>query len=220
MLDYTAPERGRVALLTVNAQRDFVCLGSPLKAGGVGRALPALRTMVGGFRAVGGPIYHAVRLYRPDGSNVDLFRRKSVEEGLRVLMPGTRGSELIDGVAPESGSRLDPCALLEGEFQNVGDREWVFYKPRWGAFHDTGLADRLRQNDVTTLVVCGCNFTTSVRATVYEAGARDFRVVLVTDALSGASEVCIRELGRIGVYLMNARTCRRWLEGTPESDAA
>jgi nicotinamidase-related amidase len=220
MFDYTAPERGHAALLTVNAQRDFICEGSPLKAGGVGRALPALRTLVEGFRAAGAPMFHAVRLYRPDGSNVDLFRRKSVEEGLRVLMPGTRGSELIEGVAPGTGSRLDPCALLDGEFQDIGPREWIFYKPRWGAFHDTGLAGRLREIGVTTLVVCGCNFTTSVRATVYEAGARDFRVILVTDALSGASEDCIRELGRIGVYLMNAQTCRRWLDGTAQSDAA
>ena len=217
MSDYTAPERGRVALLTVNAQRDFTCEGSPLRAGGVGRALPALRTLVEAFRAAGAPVFHAVRLYRPDGSNVDLFRRRSVEEGLRVLMPGTRGSELIDGVAPNTASRLDPCSLLEGEFQGIGPREWIFYKPRWGAFHDTGLAGRLRDLDMTTLVLCGCNVTTSVRATVYEAGARDFRVILVPDALSGASEDCICELGRIGVYLMNAQTCRHWLAGTPES---
>ena len=68
MPDYTAPERGRAALLTVNAQRDFTLSGSTLKACGVDRALPAMRALVRGFRYQGAPVFHAVRLYRADGS--------------------------------------------------------------------------------------------------------------------------------------------------------
>lgn len=220
MPDYTAPERGRVALLTVNAQRDFTQQGSPLKACGVGKALPALRSLVASFRAQGAPVFHAVRLYRADGSNVDIFRRKAVEEGLRVLMPGTFGAELIEDLKPGPGVRLDPEDLLSGRFQQIGTREWVFYKPRWGAFHGTKLEQRLGDLDISTLVICGCNFTTSGRATVYEAGARDFRVITVTDALSGAEEGSLRELGRIGVYLMNAETCQAWLTSESCFDAA
>lgn len=220
MSDYTAPERGRVALLTINAQRDFTLQGSPLKACGVNRALPAMRSLVDSFRAQGAPVFHAVRLYRPDGSNVDIFRRKAVEEGMRVLMPGTFGAELIEELGPGSDVRLDPDGLLGGQIQQVGNGEWVFYKPRWGAFHETVLEQRLRDLDISTLVICGCNFTTSGRATVYEAGARDFRVILATDALSGAEETSLCELGRIGVYLMNAEACRSWLTSEPRFDAA
>lgn len=220
MPDYTAPERGRAALLTVNAQRDFTLPGSPLKACGCGQSLPALVSLVRGFRAARAPIFHAARLYRPDGSNVDIFRRKAVEEGMRVLMPGTFGAELLDGIKPASDVRLDPESLLRGNFQEIGPREWVHYKPRWGAFHDTGLEKRLHQQNVSTLVIAGCNFSTSGRATVYEAGARDFRVILVNDALSGCYQENLAELGRIGVYLMNADTCLDWLSSTPESDAA
>ena len=220
MLDYTAPERGRVALLTVNAQQDFIRPDSPLKACGVSRALPAFESLVSGFRARGVPIFHAVRLYRPDGSNVDNFRRRSVEEGLRILMPGTMGAELIPEAAPAGEARLDTGALLAGGFQRLGDKEWAFYKPRWGAFHGTPVQDRLRDLRITTLVVCGCNFSTSIRATVYEAGARDFRVILATDALSGAQGDCVRELGRIGVYLMDSETCLDWHASAPLSGAA
>ncbi len=220
MLDYTAPERGHVALVTVNAQRDFTLPGSTLKACGVGRALPAMGSVVKGFRAQGAPVFHAVRLYRADGSNVDLFRRRAVEEGLRVLMPGTFGAELVEEVKPDPEVRLDPEALLSGRFQEVGSNEWMFYKPRWGAFHETALAERLRELVVSTVVICGCNFATSGRATLYEAGARDFRIILVTDALSGAVEEGICELGRIGVYLMNAENCLSWLSGDSRSDAA
>ena len=220
MPDYTAPQRGRVALLTINAQRDFTQQGSPLKVCGIGKALPAMQSLVASFRAQGAPVFHAVRFYRADGSNVDIFRRKAVEEGMRVLMPGTFGAELIEDLKPDSGVRLDPEDLMSGQFQQIGTSEWVLYKPRWGAFHGTDLEQRLRDLDISTLVICGCNFATSGRATVYEAGARDFRVIAVTDALSGAEEGSLRELGRIGVYLMNAETCRDWLTSEPRFDAA
>ena len=220
MPDYTLPERGRVALLTVNAQRDFTLPGSTLKACGVDRALPAMGALVQGFRGQGAPLFHAVRLYRPDGSNVDIFRRNAVEEGLRILMPGTFGAELVDDIKPHKTVRLDPEGLMNAKFQEIGPKEWIFYRPRWGAFHETALAERLEALDINTLVVCGCNFTTSGRATVYEAGARDFRVILATDALSGAREECVCEMGRIGVYLMNAENCLHWLTAAPRSDAA
>jgi nicotinamidase-related amidase len=220
MPDYTAPERGRAALLTVNAQRDFTRPGSTLRACGVERALPAMGRLVRGFRDRGAPVFHAIRLYRPDGSNVDSFRRNAVEEGLRVLMPGTSGAELVDDIKPHRRAWLNTETLMNAKFQKIGPKEWVFYKPRWGAFHETALADRLKALDVTTLVICGCNFATSGRATIYEAGARDFRVVLATDAVSGAREDGVCEMGRIGVYLMNAETCLNWLDPTPRSDAA
>ena len=69
-------------------------------------------------------------------------------------------------------------------------------------------------------MICGFNFTTSGRATVYEAGARDFRVILATDALSGTGQDSLCELGRIGVYLMNADNCLAWLSTAPDCDAA
>ena len=220
MVDYTAPERGRAALLTINAQKDFTLQGSPLRACGVTSALPALDSLVSGFREQGVPIIHAVRLYRPDGSNVDSFRRQAVEEGMRVLMPGTFGAELVETVKPEPDVRLDAPALLGGSFQQIAENEWAVYKPRWGAFHNTKLDEHLKQLGVTTVVVCGFNFATSGRATVYEAGARDLRIVLVPDAVSGSSEEAIRELGRIGVYLMNAKTCLDWLRNSKSPVAA
>ena len=220
MPDYTTPERARTALITINLQRDFVKNGSPLRSRGVGTAMPGIQRLVQGFRAGGLPIIHAVRLYRPDGSNVDSFRRKAVEEGLRVLMPGTMGAELLDEVKPSSEVRLDPVPLLEGSPQQVGQQEWRTYKPRWGAFHGTALEDKLRELGVSTVVLCGCNFSTSIRSTVYEAGSRDLRVILAPDAVTGACEEAITELGRIGVYLMNSSACLSWIAAQPGDEAA
>jgi nicotinamidase-related amidase len=157
-------------------------------------------------------------LYRADGSNVDACRRQAVEEGMRVLMPGTLGAELIDELQPDPAVRLNPDTLLKGRFQELGPREWAFYRPRWGAFHATDLEPQLRDLGITTLVLCGLSFTTGVRATVFEASARDFRVVVVPDALANANEEGIKELGRLGIYLMTSNHCLTWLDGRGGGD--
>ncbi len=227
MANYCVPQKGTAALLTLSAQQDFLRPGSPYRAAGAHKALPALERVVRGFRAQGAPLFHAVRLYRPDGSNVDAGRRQANEEGLRVFMPGTQGAELLDEVRPDRPERLDERldgrldgrGLLAGGFQPLGATEWAFYRPRWGAFHETALEARLRALGVTTLVVCGFNFTTALRATIYEASARDFRIVVVSDAVGDGSEAAVQELARIGVYLMPSVCCIDWLAGATPAAA-
>ena len=63
---------------------------------------------------------------------------------------------------------------------------------------------------MNTLVVCGCNFPNCPRATIYEASERDYRIVAVTDAISGAYERGMRELEGIGAEPMRTEAC---LEG-------
>lgn len=213
MANYCVPEKGKAALLCISAQRDFVAPGSPVRACGSHSALPNMSALVDCFRRHNAPIYHSVRLYKPDGSNVDACRRQAVEEGLRILMPGTLGAELIDEVKPSKEVRLDPELLFSGDFQEIGPNEFVHYRPRWGAFHDTELENRLRDQKITTLVICGFSFSTGGRASVYEASARDFRIVLVPDALCNATEEAVQELGRIGIYLMDTSNCLTWLAG-------
>ncbi|MDX1711587.1 MAG: cysteine hydrolase [Rhodovibrionaceae bacterium] len=220
MAEYTTPDRRRVALLTIEGQRDFTHGSSPVRTSGTGQAIPNAHDLVEAFRHCSLPIFHLVRLYRPDGSNVDLCRRRAVEEGMRILMPGTFGAELVDELKPSLSVRLEPSTLLEGGFQEIGPQEWVHYKPRWGGFYATKLESRLRELDVNTLVICGCNFPTAARATVYEASERDFRVVVASDALCGSSEDGLTELGRIGVHLMRTRNCLDWLNGKISPSAA
>jgi nicotinamidase-related amidase len=219
MANYCVPQKGTAALLTLSAQQDFLKPGSPYRAAGAHRVLPVLARTVQGFRAQGAPLFHAVRLYRPDGSNVDACRRQAIEEGLRVFMPGTMGAELLDEVRPDAAVRLDARGLLDGGFQKLGEDEWAFYRPRWGAFHDTALETRLDALGVTTLVVCGFNFTTALRATIYEASARDLRIVVVSDAVGNGSEAAVQELARIGVYLLPSTCCLDWLAGAAPAAA-
>lgn len=159
------------------------------------------------YRDRGLPIVHVVRLYLPDGSNADLCRRAA-----QVVLPGTDGAELLDGLKPVTSIRLDSPLLLRGEFQNFRKNEWAMYKPRWDAFYATPLEAHLRSLGVATVSVIGCNFPNCPRSTIYGASMRDFRVAVFTDAISGIYERGIEELKNIGVAAMNSTGCAAWLE--------
>jgi nicotinamidase-related amidase len=200
---YIAPQFDAVALITIDVQRD-VLDGGALEVPGTSGALPAMARLAEAFRSAGRPIVHVVRLYREDGTNVDLCRRALVEDGMQILTPGAEGTELAPGLGRDPGASLDAKVLLEGEFAQLGPDEWAMYKPRWGAFYDTPLEDHLRALDVTTLVFCGANFPNCPRTSIYEASERDFRVALAEDAVSGLYDRGRAELEGIGVALMPA----------------
>ena len=61
-------------------------------------------------------------------------------------------------------------------------------------------------------MICGTDFPTSPRSTVYAASNRDFRIVLATDAISGATDAGLDELAQIGVYLMSSEQLLNWLK--------
>jgi nicotinamidase-related amidase len=211
MDEYTRPDPDRAVLLTVDVQNDFTLPGAPGEIPGTAEAVPRMRRLVEAFRAADAPVVHVVRLYRADGSNVDACRRRAVEDGAELVRPGTDGAELVDGLVP-AGTALDADLLLADGFQAVGPREWVAYKPRWGAFYDTRLESFLDERGANTVVVCGCNFPNCPRTTVYEASERDYRVVLVPDATSGTYDRGLSELSDVGVATWDAEETVAWLE--------
>ena len=213
-MDYTAPNKVSSALLTIDVQNDFVLPGAPAEILGTYELVPGIRDLLLAFRKSGLPIIHVVRLYKPDGSNAELCRRKHFEQGKRIVSTGTMGAELASDLKLNGDVELNSALLLSGGLQHVGKLEWIIYKPRWGAFYATGLESHLRGLGVDTLVISGCNFPNCPRATIYEASERDFKIVLVTDALSGLYERGIKEMKSIGVHLMSAAECRKWCSGS------
>ena len=201
---YTEPQFPLSALVTIDTQRD-VLDGQPFEIPGTSAILPNMRLLAEAFRAAERPIFHVVRLYKADGSNVDLVRRHAVEKGIRMLEVGADGSQLAPELLPDASVRLDAHVLLAGGVQDVGGEEFALYKPRWGAFYETPLEGHLRERGVTTLVFAGCNFPNCPRTSMYEASERDFRVVLARDAVSGLYERGEHELRGIGAKLMSTR---------------
>ena len=215
---YTNADWQNSALITIDTQNDFTLPNSPFKITGTLEIVPKMRQVLGTFRIMRKPIIHVIRLYNPDGSNVDLCRRRAVAElGKKLVIAGTKGAELMEELKPSSSSssfshsssrlRLDTELLLQGEPQHITENEWIMYKPRWGAFYATPLENQLHKLNVNTVVICGCNFPNCPRTTVYEASERDFRVVLIKDATSKAYEQGLQELENIGVELMTSDDC-------------
>jgi nicotinamidase-related amidase len=202
-MDYTRPEFGSIALITIDMQNDFL-KGQPFEIPGTSEILPPMQGLVETFRRTSLPVIHMVRLYKPDGSNVDLCRRSAVERGVSIVRPGTSGAGLARPLLPSLESRLDEELLLSGAVQALGPKEWAIYKPRWGAFFGTCLSQHLMRLSVTSLAFTGCNFPNCPRATIYEASERDFRIILVEDAISGLYDRGRDEMKNIGVTIMTA----------------
>jgi nicotinamidase-related amidase len=212
---YTRADWQNAALLTIDTQNDFTLPSSPFQIAGTVEIVPKMRQVLDAFRSLCKPIIHVIRIYNSDGSNVDLCRIRAVAElGKKLVIAGTNGAELVDELKPFSSPssssskvRLDTELLLKGEAQQVAKREWIIYKPRWGAFYSTSLENHLHKLNVNTVVICGCNFPNCPRTTVYEASERDFRVVLIKDATSKVYGQGLQELENIGVELMTSDEC-------------
>jgi nicotinamidase-related amidase len=211
MDDYIQPHPDRAVLLTIDTQNDFTLPDAPAKIDGTAEAVPQMARLVKAFRSENAPIIHVVRLYKRDGSNVDRCRRHTIEEGTRIVCPGTSGAELVDELKPTEEVQLDSNLLLNGNFQELRSQEWVMYKPRWSAFYRTDLTTFLDSRDVDTIVVCGCNFPNCPRTTIYEASERDYRLVCVSDAISGTYEQGLEELEAIGVSVKRTTETIEWL---------
>jgi nicotinamidase-related amidase len=204
---YTRPLAGSSALVLIDVQHDF------LDIPGTRAAIPAMAELASAFRQRGRPIVHVVRLYQPDGANVDLVRRKLIEDGARIAQPGSAGSQIAAELLPNVADvpELDHALLLAGGMQQLGPAEHVLYKPRWGAFFQTNLEQHLRESDCNTLVFAGCNFPNCPRTSIYEASERDFRIVLVSDAVSGIYDRGIDECRAIGVHVGDLSDTMAWL---------
>jgi nicotinamidase-related amidase len=213
MNDYTTPDCGRSALITIDVQRDCTLPGAPLEIHGTMDILPKIKNLAGAFRAAERPIIHVVRLYFADGSNADACRRRTIELGKHILVPGSEGAELMEELKPAPGTRLDAANLLKGDLQLIGPKEWIMYKPRWGAFYRTPLEAHLHDMDINTIVLCGCNFPNCPRTTVYEASERDFKIVFITDAVSRTYKRGLQELENIGVMLIKTSEFLKCLKG-------
>ncbi len=200
-MTYTTPQLSRSALITVDTQSDFVLPGAVAEIPGSMAIIGNMTTLLKTNRRNHLPIVHLVRLYLSDGANADICRRQLLESGTALVHPNSQGAELVADLKPGAHARLDSNLLLSGKVQSWGHREVVVYKPRWGGFYQTPLDRHLRTMGITTLVVSGCNFPNCPRATIYEASERDYRLVVVTDAISGIYPQAMEELGNIGVTL-------------------
>lgn len=201
MSRYTQPNWEHSILITIDTQNDFALPDAVAEIKGTADILPKMKELLELYRAKGLPILHVIRYYKEDGSNVDLCRKEVIESGYRIVAPYSEGAELVEDICPAGYNQLNAIRLLNREFQLIDEKEWVMYKPRWGAFYKTDLEKFLRDQNINTLVFIGCNFPNCPRTSMYEASERDFRIVMVSDAMSQVYDKGIKEMKDIGINI-------------------
>lgn len=199
---YTELHPKNCALLVIDVQNDYCDPKGAYPIPGHEAIMPDLVETLEIFRRAGMTIVHVVRLYKEDGSNVDLCRRWQFERGeLRAIIPGTWGSQLVASTNP-TGAELDADRLLAGEIQELTPREFVLYKPRFSAFHATRLQAFLDERGVDSVVIMGITFPNCVLAAQLSATDRDYRVGLIPSACTQVNDEGLRAMQNKGVQLM------------------
>lgn len=154
--------------------------------------VPACVRAVETARRKGIPVFFVKRVYRADGSDVELTRYAAWKSGGRACMPasvGPNSAQAPEGLRPQPG-------------------DYAIIKPRWSAFFQTELDLILRRLDVRTVLLAGTTTPNCVRTTCYDAIAMEYNTVVLTDCCSSQTEeiqrVNLEDMERAGAILMDS----------------
>ena len=174
------------ALLIIDMQNDFVLEEKPLRVAGASAVIPRIQSVLAEFRKRSLPVFHILRVHRPDGSDVEIIRQELFRKQ-PFAVDGTTGAEVINELAPQA-------------------EEYVLTKTRMSAFIGTELDLMLRTLGVTTVFVTGIQTPNCIRTTVFDAIAYNYPVVLVDDAVGASSDEVhqsnVRDMANIGVRIV------------------
>jgi nicotinamidase-related amidase len=173
----------RQALFIIDMQYDFAVPGGACEVPGAHATIPVIRNVLTRFRDLGWPVFHVVREYRSDGSDVEISRLRAFE--LRpMVVPGTQGARIAPGLEP-----------VEGEYRIV--------KQRFSAFMGTELDLILRRKQITDLVVTGTQLPFCLRATLFDGLCLGYAMTLLTDASSSRTpeihQANIQDIRDVGI---------------------
>jgi len=179
-----AEQKGKTALMIVDMQDDIVKMREATLA-----TVPLIRRVLDTFRKKGQPVFHIIRTYRRDWSDVELTRIKEFTvKGARVI-ENTPGVAIVSQLAPRAG-------------------EYIIVKKRWSGFFMTELPLLVTRLGVTGAVICGTQTPNCVRSTAYDAISYDLETTILSDATSAATpeihEANLLDMKNIGINIRTA----------------
>ena len=173
---YTLPAAGKLALVIIDMQRDF------LEPGGFGEALgndvsqlqaiaPNIQTLQQLFRDRGWLIIQTIEGHQADLSDCPPAKLNRGQAALKIGDSGPMGRILVLG---EPGNAIIPELAPKAD-------EIVIEKPGKGAFYATPLQAILQRHSITHLLFTGVTTEVCVQSTMCEANDRGYECLLVED---------------------------------------
>lgn len=183
----------RAALLVIDMENGFVNAEGAHCIRMAEATIPACAKAIATARKKGIPVFFVKRIYRADGSDVELTRHEGWVQGGRACTPGSTGVNSAE--SPDDGLR-----------PQAGD--YTIIKPRWSSFFQTELDLILRRLDIRTVILTGTTTPNCVRTTCYDAIALEYQTVVLTDCCSSQTEEIQRsnllDMANVGAILMDS----------------
>ncbi len=177
------------ALVIIDMQNDHVLPEIYAPNQSTFEILPKLQQLLNHFRSKKQHVFHVIRAYRADGSDVEFMREDSFKKRPRCV-PGTHGYEIPTQLAPLSD-------------------EYIVTKPRFSAFMGTEFDFLLRRLQIDHLVIAGTQAPNCVRCTIYDAISLEYRVTAIPDAIAARNPEVhtanITDFKNLGVPCLNVQ---------------
>jgi biuret amidohydrolase len=189
-------EPGKVALLMIDFQRDFVYPGGFGESLGndtslLLRAVEPAQRVLQACREAGIFVIHTREGHRPDLSDLPRAKLERGSAPLRIGEEGAMGRLLVRGA--HGHDIVEELYPIEGEP--------VVDKPGKGAFYATDLGGILQNRGIEKLVVCGVTTEVCVHTTVREANDRGYDALVLSDCVGSY----FPEFQRVGLEMIKAQ---------------
>jgi len=176
MMDTGFPLRpASQALVVVDMQNDFVRQGAPQEVPDARIIVPAIQRLLEAFRGSGRPVFFTRFIAGPSRTLMWAFSPECAEE-TRSCWPGHRRRY------NDRADALEGPAVID-EF-TPGEGEPVIDKFGYSAFFNTSLADALRANAVSQVVVVGTVTQICVEDTVRSGFHHGLEMVVAEDGVA------------------------------------
>lgn len=192
----------RSALIVIDMENGFIDESAAHCIRFARSTIPACVRAVDTARAKDIPVFFVKRIYRADGSDIELTRYQSWKEGGRAMTPASSGrnsAEAPEGLRPKEG-------------------DYTIIKPRWSAFFHTELDLILRRLDIRTVILIGTTTPNCVRTTCYDANSLEYNVVVLEDCCSSQTEeiqrVNLEDMQRMGALILDSTAFEHYDEHT------
>ncbi|MEA4966067.1 MAG: cysteine hydrolase [Oscillospiraceae bacterium] len=186
------------ALIVIDMENGFISAESAQCIKNAEKTIPACTDAVHTARSKGIPVFFVKRIYRSNGSDVEMTRYEAWKNGGRGMGPSSRGA--ISAEAPEG---LRPV-----------DGDYTIIKPRWSAFFHTELDLILRRLQIETVLLIGTTTPNCIRTACYDANSLEYGVVILEDCCSSQTEeiqrVNMEDMRRMGAVISNSEEFRNY----------